>query len=90
MKKKIEESFTVEKMSPSSPTSTSSSIHEHETTTYPPITTIHETTAEIITTTATPSESYTTISSPSISTTTPRIVDATIAHVATMVDKVEL
>lgn len=63
---------------------TSSHEHEHDTTFYPSITTIHETTAEIITTAS--SEPSTTISS---LTSTPRIVDATIAHVATMVDKVE-
>lgn len=76
--KKNEENVTTERVS------ASSHEHEHDTTFYPSITTTHETTAEIITTAS--SEPSTTISSP---TSTPRIVDATIAHVATMVDKVE-
>jgi hypothetical protein len=82
-KKKIEENVTSERVSPSSSTSTP---HEHETTFYPPTTimNIQENTAEITTTTS-PSEPSEKISS----STTPRYVDATIAHVATMVDKVE-
>ena len=77
--KKNEENVTTERVSPST------HEHEHDTTFYPSITTTtHETTAEIITTAS--SEPSTTISS---LTSTPRIVDATIAHVAIMVEKVE-
>lgn len=67
---------------PSSSASPSTSSHEHETTLYSTITPI-QTTAEIITSTFEPSTTVSAL------TTTPRIVDATIAHVATMVDKVE-
>lgn len=79
--KKNEENITTESM-PTSSASPVTSSHEHDTTLYSPITTI-QTTAEIITSASEPS---TTVSS---LTTTPRIVDATIAHVVTMVDKVE-
>lgn len=65
--------------------STSSHEHEHDTTLNFPITTI-QTTAEIIT-----SSSYEPSTTVSSSTTSiPRILDVTIAHVDIMVDKVEL
>lgn len=67
---------------PSSSAFSSTSSYEHDTTLYPTTKPI-QTTAEIITSTFEPSTSVTAL------TTTPRIVDVTVAHVATMVDKVE-
>lgn len=80
--KKIEENIASTESLPPSSASPSTSTHEHDPTLYSPITTI-QTTAEIITSTSEPSTTVSSI------TTTPRIVDATVAHVVTMVDKVE-
>ena len=72
---KIEDNVVTERMPSSSAYPSTLLPHEHESTFYPPLTTI-QTTAEITTT----FEPFTT---------TLRILDATIAQVATMVDKVE-